>query len=416
MLVLFGCTETSLIGEDFVDDEEFNISMVDSLTLNFSTTRHDSLVTSNTDRLIVGSFNHSKLGLITAESYFLFGPSDFRAPSDLDEGNYRFDSITLRITHDGYKYYDSEEYVNFEVFQLLEDLEEEDDGYLYNTSQFALNKSNPLGSKRFKADVSSSDVIEITLDEAFGEEFYQMAYDGHEALNSDLEFKQYFHGFSLQANGESPFYGFYSDSVYIRMYYTNLNASPIKQQWYDLGLDADIAYYTHITESGTNFSDVDGLEENLSSKETSNTGLIMGGAGFATRLEIPYIRNLLLDGSDYLISYAELRLYPVNFEEYDNTGLPENITVYIVDDNNENIDDLSANATLHLDLELNRDTYYVIDVTSLVDYFLTPLTKTSDYGMLLSIGSDDLRQTVTAVQIGDNSFNSRLILYTIQSL
>src|SRR5882762_11648891 len=69
------CTvSVSEIGADFFTNKSaFDISYLDSMTLKVSTVLRDSMVTSNTKRLLVGYQQDEKLGTITSQSIFQVG-------------------------------------------------------------------------------------------------------------------------------------------------------------------------------------------------------------------------------------------------------------------------------------------------------------------------------------------------------
>src|SRR5882762_9272611 len=69
------CTvSVSVIGADFFTNKSaFDISYLDSMSLKVSTVLRDSMVTSNTKRLLVGYHQDEKLGTITSQAIFQVG-------------------------------------------------------------------------------------------------------------------------------------------------------------------------------------------------------------------------------------------------------------------------------------------------------------------------------------------------------
>ena len=72
---LFSCNDsmkdiTLQIGEDYVDSNT-KVYFIDTLTVKAATFQFDSLVVSNTNRLLIGAYSDSVFGKINSKSYLL---------------------------------------------------------------------------------------------------------------------------------------------------------------------------------------------------------------------------------------------------------------------------------------------------------------------------------------------------------
>ena len=75
-LTLFACEpSTSEIGSDFFTDGVLDFSYIDSATVKLSTIQIEDLVTSGTNRILVGTHEDDNLGKITAIPFFQISPS-----------------------------------------------------------------------------------------------------------------------------------------------------------------------------------------------------------------------------------------------------------------------------------------------------------------------------------------------------
>lgn len=415
---IISCEETSLIGDDLLDTDSFDVSYIDSLTLNFYTSRLDSIYTSTNGRVLVGDYSDSLFGQVTSKGYFIVDPSETTMP-DLSEGDFRYDSATLILIYDGYSFYDSDQRVGIKVSQLVEDLEYGDDGSLYNTTTKYDDSDNlEIGSKTFKYDIEEGDQVEISLDDDLGFELFTDIQNEEEPSTTYIEFQQKYHGFQLSATSDqSPFYGFYSDSIVLRVYYTDLNTVPVQQSYVNYTTGSSRPYFSQISNANAILNEeLETLEDKVPSSDLNMASLVTGGTGYCTRLEIPHIRSILLEDEDYIISYADLQIKPaVSSIDYSNTPLPSILSASLVDNANNTLLETSFYFSLVEDQEFGRDSYYHMDASDLIDFLLIPYVNTSDYALLISVEDSESGSSVSRVPLGDGNYGSKLILYTIKT-
>ncbi|MFH6984902.1 DUF4270 family protein [Marinoscillum luteum] len=418
LALVWGCSESSLIGDEFFGDENFQVSYVDSVSLQMYTVKFDSLPTSGTGRLMVGRGSYDYVGDITAESYFLLLPASDYFIYDLEDREL-FDSVTLVLTPDGYTYgLDEDVYRWMVVERLSADLAYRSDGQLYNISEqkATLGDLFELGRKRVRLSQDRLEEIEITLNADFGESLFEKIREKDEIYYSDSEFQQYLNGLRVRFDSTelSPFLGFDTEGVSMRLYYSNPDELPITQKYFEFSIDG-APHYTRLEQTNVDeaFAALKTLEDEVSSDETGHVGLVVGGLGYAIRVDFPSIRNLLLEGDDYLIASAELRLYPTAKNSED-TPFPERLKAFYVNDYNVTVTEDLTYATLHNDDEFGRDTYYTLDVSTLVENLLEPLVI-NQYAILITMDDDYLNTSINSLALGDASLQSELILYTIST-
>lgn len=418
LALVWGCSESSLIGDEFFGDENFQVSYVDSVSLQMYTVKFDSLPTSGTGRLMVGRGSYDYVGDITAESYFLLLPASDYSIYDLEDREL-FDSVTLVLTPDGYTYgLDEDVYRWMVVERLSADLAYRSDGQLYNISEqkATLGDLFELGRKRVRLWQDRLEEIEITLNADFGESLFEKIREKDEIYYSDSEFQQYLNGLRVRFDSTelSPFLGFDTEGVSMRLYYSNPDELPITQKYFEFSIDG-APHYTRLEQTNVDeaFAALKTLEDEVSSDETGHVGLVVGGLGYAIRVDFPSIRNLLLEGDDYLIASAELRLYPTAKNSED-MPFPERLKAFYVNDYNVTVTEDLTYATLHNDDEFGRDTYYTLDVSTLVENLLEPLVI-NQYAILITMDDDYLNTSINSLALGDASLQSELILYTIST-
>ena len=411
--LIVGCESSSLIGEDLVNTQNFELSVIDTVSLNLSTVQFDSLVTSTSERILIGTQSNSMVGDVSTEAYFLCYYDPAFAYS-VDE-SIVFDSLVLSLPMDGY--HRSLQEVGYSGTLVLErldrELEWEDDGYLYNFSTVAtFGENSKLAEKTFFFDPERIRTLEMRLNDSFGLDLFEKLKEGDEIYSSTSEFYEYLKGFHLHFdNSDTPFIGFSSDSIRLTIHGTDYSVSPPDNYIYDFGVTGS-PYFTKIehTNIPEGLDQIETIEDEISSEDTDHMAFIHGGIGYAAKLDLKSIRNLLLDDDDFLIGGAELRFKWPSLDEDD---LPSTLKADYVDEYFNNLADQSFYFTLNLDDEFGRDSYYSLDISPLINALLEPLT-TNEYSLLITL--DDFSTSATSVVLGDERFDSELILYTVNNL
>ncbi|MEQ8533946.1 MAG: DUF4270 family protein, partial [Imperialibacter sp.] len=101
------------VSVDLIDDITPDFIIIDTLTLDVSTVRLDSFVTSDTERLLVGRYEDEYIGEITSTSFFEVAYQDY---SFYPPAASRFDSLTLVLYYD-YNYFDTLQTQTIDVFR-----------------------------------------------------------------------------------------------------------------------------------------------------------------------------------------------------------------------------------------------------------------------------------------------------------
>ena len=150
---------TSLtVGEEF-NDITTRVLLIDTIQLRASTFKFDSIITSNTTRVLVGSYTDPVFGKTTSDSYLELLPSD--GNFDLrDDAVY--DSIALIMRYDRYFYNDTIPPQRFTVHEVTDNIRTDDDLF-YNTTTFETD-ANPIGDIVFEARPTKGDSLHISLD------------------------------------------------------------------------------------------------------------------------------------------------------------------------------------------------------------------------------------------------------------
>ena len=418
LVFLFSCESSTLISDDVLSGEKFNITLLKDLALDFSTIRLDSLATSRTGTVTVGSNQQSGIGVTTHNTCFQPGLdlstySTLRSSTDFE--SITFDSLVIVMISNGKNYFESDDFVTLYIDQYLTPLELLDNGYLYNTSLPPAGKIQ-VGSRRFRSGLEDGDELEIGLKDSLGKELFQRMVDDDEVYSTNQDFVEFIGGFEVYTNLSSQILSFYADSLKMRMYYTNKNNIPPTREYLDFPINDGIYYtYTH-NELDSQFEGLESFDDNLSSDSTERHTYLAGGSLLGTVVDFPGVEILALEEQDYILAHAELRLYPLSESASDYDKLPETLVAYFIDEDNSTItsQDEFITATLTFDETYKRDTYYTIEVSALIEFFLTPFTQ-YNYSLLVMLPYDEVTNNPKSLMIEDGSMRSELILYTLEN-
>ena len=130
--------------------------MIDTLTIQSSTIKYDSIVSNSAARFLVGSNYNYFTGYKNANTFMTMKFDD-----TIDDTKFDFDSISLVLNYDTYNSGDTTVTQTFSVYQLQEQMELTD-SYLYTTSNFKCNPT-PLGSISLKPQPNSHKEVSIRL-------------------------------------------------------------------------------------------------------------------------------------------------------------------------------------------------------------------------------------------------------------
>ncbi|WP_424961305.1 DUF4270 family protein [Ekhidna sp.] len=404
------CSESSVLGEDFIDSGNFEVTAIDTISLKISTIQFDSIVTSNTGRLLIGSHN-MEVGKITSESYFNL---TYESTLVIDD-TYQFDSLVLTLPMDGYVNRVPDEGVHYtiQVHQLSNDLEFRSTGSLYNVSEIdgVEDDLRLLGENTIYVESDRLATVSITLDENLGQDLYGKLVAGHEIFTLTDEFQQYLNGFKLSiAEDPSGFIGFATDSIKMTMMMSDKSQSPPEVVEYDFVISGSPHYSKIQTEDSIDaLAEIEDIYDESLSNVTDDIAYIQAGSGYAIKIDLSNVRNLLLDDHDFIMAGAELKL---SWLQTGDNEIPETlIGTYI---NGDFVDVTGENYSLSLqhDEDYNRDNFYTMDISSLVNVLLEPLT---DHDYYLLIQTTEFNSTTTSIMLGDQTYDSELIIYTISN-
>ncbi len=335
--VFFSCSPNRenfslTVGEEF-SDITTRIVLIDTLQVKASTFRFDSIITSNTRRVLVGSYTDPIFGKTTSDSYLELLPTD--GNFDLrDDAVY--DSIALIMRYDTYFYNDTIPQQRFKVYEVTDDIKTDNDLF-YNTTTF---ETNPvaIGDVLFEARPTKGDSLHITIDPAYGQVLFDRLNDND--INDLDDFLNLYKGINIQPDDQNTAvlgFAMTPENTFIRLYYK------VPDEIEDLEYEKDFSInssklFNHIVSdrSGTVFSGLNDQEIDLPSEASDDKCYIQAGTGLALKIEIPYVKTLYdVAGENGVLMSAKLRFKPSLNSYTQNLTIRDSLLTFIVDQNSE---------------------------------------------------------------------------------
>ncbi|UII25638.1 DUF4270 domain-containing protein [Fulvivirga maritima] len=392
--LMISCNEESSTGAQFFNGTSFEFTSWDTLTMDFSTVKFDSITTNSPSVLLMGSYSYEDYGDISSQVYAQVSPA---AAYQLDDEYMVYDSIVLVMRYNTYYLGDTTQQFNLEVAEVMEEIELDDDNSaLYNTSTFKVSTDEDpaawLASSEVKMQPFTRDSLEVRISDELGRKWFDESLESNNLFSDDDDFKNEFKGIRIKGDGGAVI-GF-DTQFEIKVYYTDNSVSPAEQEYMSFTNDAttDITF-NHIVSDyeNTPLFTTDSEDDDymlVSSEDTDNRGFIQPGIGVFLRIDFPSLNSIIEDNPDMLLESAYLVLKPVSSQYPSYDMLPTQITVYFVDEDNQTLQSNSTEMELTLNSEFDRNTYYSVDIKEFIDYQLS-LDENNENALLLAISTTD---------------------------
>lgn len=322
--------------------------LIDTVTIRASTVLRDSVVTSNSDNLLVGRYTDPQLGTLTAKSFFQVGLTDVFHP----DASFVYDSTTL-VLHkaattgaDSYIYGDTTKtQALFEVHPLIDPISTTKVSFAspkltrinYDSTSF-LNKGRtaafvPRGRVR-----PTQATFRLPIDDTFGRKLLLAGQTGQITGQDQLD--NLLPGLALTpAPGDDAaivrLSASASDAALLLFYHDPTNPTVVLTSTFSLA-SANRHFYQ--VKAGRSTAAIKNLPttslQAVSSSQTGMATVVEGALGLQTRLEFPYLTDLQQFGANLTVTSARITALvpPVTLSTY--VPVPPNLSLFITDANN----------------------------------------------------------------------------------
>ncbi len=409
------------VGQDFVDSN-VRLIVLDTLDLELSTFKFDSINTSASDRLLFGRFEDTYFGKVQASAYLELiavvtenNIQPYDIPTDAE-----LDSVALILGYDDYFYQDTTTTLQINVHSLLEEVIPEEDIF-YNTSTLEFD-SIPITSKTFFPEPFDEDSLHISIPFEFGLELFAKIQENE--INDNEDLRDNLPGLALlpNENDNGSIIGFSrnQESTYLRFFYSVPGALEDEEEVLDLVINpstsAPVAF--HNVQAEAQDTVLGGLieqEVELKSEDANDLSYIQSGTGFATKVTFPNIKSLYdIPGTGTILS-ALLQIKPLSASVTNETPLRDSLNISVIDVNNVISRELVAGAGLVRGVLIGEDeefgtVLYEVPVGIFLDEKLTEQPETED---ALVLFNENFNETVNRVVLqgeGNSDFRARIII------
>lgn len=416
LLALLSCTDQDApfdIGADKVEIKT-RMQFTDTFTVHTYTVMMDSIKTSGLDvpQMVIGKYHDPEFGTITANTYFRVVMPN----TSLDIDNKAvFDSLKVFMKYNGYYTGDTTQVFSIAAHRLNAIMKPSSDGHFYNNDTISAF-TGLFGHGSFYPRPNSSDTVWINLDPAFGSELFDLMKESDDRVRDNQNFLSYFRGMMLTYDtGNQAVLGFQFPSVNnpnlskptMRLYYHYPTGYTTVYKYFDFTPQSDD--YDLMFNHFELHNPVVDFPGELSQKVPAASypkgcTYVMSGIGLVTRVEIPYLQQLLSVYNNIKILDATLELEPLR-NTYADIALPENLSLYTSNDRNHFLAGIANKygdeqiASLQIDKLYQEETWYRFDVGGFLESKLTEETDQVP-AMLLCVTPDYLYKTVDRVIFG----------------
>lgn len=429
VLVIASCSNSPLeefvVGENFIRDQA-GIIKIDTLTLQSSIIKYDSVISNSSGRFLVGSNYNAFSGYKKSNSFLTM-----KFDGSIDNTKFIYDSLCMILSYDKYYSGDTTVTQKIGVYQLQEVMEL-NNGYLYTTSQFKYNPV-PLGTVSYKPRPNSKEQLSIRLSDKLGNRIAQMIKLKRDTITSqDLFMKYFMNGIILKSeeNVNGAMMGFRTSAASsdskstnknttipeIRLYYhLSPNPDELKDLYYKFSFVTDGIYFNQVSEDTKNslISGIESSKNELSTKLTNNQSIAQSGSVIFTKIKIPYLDNLTKSYSNPAVVGALLKLYPVKGTYAKATELPDSLYIYKADKKNSLLGQvtLPGQTDKYVLATLARDqfrqikpddkdrVYYEVDISAFIEAELQEQLETTN-SLFIGYGSTKSKKTAEHVILG----------------
>jgi hypothetical protein len=375
---------------------------IDTFTVNLSTLLIDSLPTSNTTRLIAGSYSNPKIGNIACSTYFQLALAGKDADGDGMEdiliytGTPVYDSTAVILSEE-YSYGDTNMPYTISVHEVKDFMQYTNGIALYNSSSFQYDPI-PLATETLLIKDFPDHKVHINVN-GFGANLFNLAYSKDFRVATNSSFMDFFRGLVIvpDASVDKAIYG-YSLNPVMRLYYHD-SADPTTQKYYDFVYKSSNIRFNRITNdrSGKKVAPLKTIYDEISSSQTDDEAYLLTGINLFPKIEIPYLNSIRKTYPRAFISKAALVITPEK-NSYDQNYYPATLlSLYQTD--LSNIPTTIINypnsiqpevITPYIDWEVEENTNYTFDITDFIALQIKDTINSNISSKALILGSNSI--------------------------
>ena len=403
LLACYACQDNnSSLGSSLVESSFYNV-FTNSCTVDLSTILLDSIETREDT---IGHFGHyadTLWGEVTATYYAEFTKNTF---STTDGHDYQFDSLVLSMTPSGHYWGDTLTPQYISVYRLKQPIVLDNDEDLYNTTVMA-TEDVPLTRFSYLPQPGRQREVEVRLPDAMGRQLLTDILVEDTYLDTQESLKKVFPGLALVAETSgSCITGFLvnDSSMTLNLHYRDISNQTTESELI-FSVNTEYAYTgVRHNPTGTALDNLQsGIENLIHASSMGYRAYLQGLTGYYNQIEFPDLNELQSKGEIVSVESATLYLYPLARSYNEVSQLPEEVRIYITDENNVLEDYVYGSdgvtvqtGNLTIDEMYGRETYYSFDLTEFIrNNFGTSGTRRQK--LLMSLTDEEMATTFNQV-------------------
>lgn len=364
--------ENSQLGKSLVESSFYNV-YADTCSVDISTILLDSIETRGDSICQLGHYRSSAWGEVSATYYAEYSTSDFTPNTDY---TYTLDSLVLRMIPSGHFWGDTLTQQRISIYRLKKPIVLDNDEDLYNSTVLP-TEDTPLFSFTFTPCPGRKKEVSVRLPDSWGQQLLNDLVAQDDYFDTQDKFKKKFPGlvFVPENDGQCITGFMVNDSAMsINLHYQEVSNQRTGQVL-TFSVNTDYAY-TGIRHdpNGTHLASLkSGIENLVHSGDMGCLAYMQGLTGYYNQLEFPYLNSLGSAGQIVSIESATLYLYPLARSYNEVSQLPNDIRLYITDENNVLEDYVYGSdgvtvqtGDLTIDEMYGKETYYSFDLTEFI--------------------------------------------------
>ncbi len=401
----------SQLGHSLVESSFYNV-FVDTCYVDISTILLDSIVTRGDTICQLGSYQDANFGHVTSTFCAEYNTLSFTPNTNY---GYSLDSLVLRLWPSGHYWGDTLTQQRVDIYELKYPIVLENDEDLYNVTRLEI-EDTPLYSFSYYPTPNKKKEIEVRLPDEYGAQILDDLVAQDNSFTTQERFKKRFPGLAFVTVEGDCITGFQvnDSSLCVTLHYHELTENSNERS---LVFKVNTNYcYNAVTHdpTGTYLEGiVSGVENLVHSTETGNLAFMQGMTGYYNQLEFPFLNDLESYGDVVSIEKATLYLYPVRKSYNEVTQLPDDIRLYITDENNVLEDYVYGSdgvtvqtGNLTIDYLDGKETYYSFDLTEFIrNNFGTWGMKRQK--LLMNMDDEDVATTFNSVVFANDPAQDR---------
>ena len=383
---LFGCEENTLTLADHFVSKSSDISLIDTVTINLSTVKSDTVKTSGYKTALIGHGLINGFGEVYCQSHI---PISYTNKLSYNSREI-FDSLTFEMIYSGFSLGDTTNIFKLDFYEITEDFDLNDEDYFYGFNTMK-HKEQPFLTKSIKPRPASLKKIEFRLPDSVENRFWNFILELSE--NNDLNFDDEFKGITIgyDINNPNTIIAFNANDSSMRFnLYSHYSSENRETKIRRFGISDTELQFNQI-EAISDYPELNQKEihkEKIDDYSLDGLSFLIGSAGYNIRIDIPYLNKLLESSDENYIVKAELILKP-DLRYCPNSKLPTTINLATVNKINEitgyftDSDGNLLNGNLEIDYLYNENTFYSFNITSYLNSAMEVSDIDNSNGMMI---------------------------------